>query len=151
ASRRETVALAGASIAAAIARAVPNRTRRARTQEWSRAARRPRFHKCGNSRCRRRHHHRWFAGCRSTSAAGGGRTRRRCGDNCANHIIVALADESRGSVLDVVVVGKHTEVDAQLRATTEEKVERIAKFANDVRRIDVDYGEASTKRAGDSH
>jgi putative sigma-54 modulation protein len=53
--------------------------------------------------------------------------------------------------MDVVVVGKHTEMDAQLRTVTEEKVQRIAKFANDVRRIDVEYGEHATRRAGDSH
>ena len=44
--------------------------------------------------------------------------------------------------MDVVVVGKHAEVDAALRALTLEKLERIDKFANDVRRIDVDYERA---------
>ena len=53
--------------------------------------------------------------------------------------------------MDVVVVGKHTEVDAALRALTQEKLERITKFANDVRRIDVDYEEHPTRRADDSH
>jgi len=53
--------------------------------------------------------------------------------------------------MDVVVVGQHTEVDAALRALTEEKVARVAKFAGDVRRIDVDYTEHATKRSGDSH
>jgi putative sigma-54 modulation protein len=53
--------------------------------------------------------------------------------------------------LDVVVVGKHTEIDAQLRSVTEEKAQRVTKFANDVRRIDVEYREHATKRAGDSH
>lgn len=53
--------------------------------------------------------------------------------------------------MDVVVVGKHTEVDAELRALTQEKLNRIAKFASDVRRIDVDYGEHATRRVGDSH
>ena len=53
--------------------------------------------------------------------------------------------------MDVVVVGQHTEVDAALRALTEEKVARVAKFAGDVRRIDVDYAEHATKRSGDSH
>ena len=47
-------------------------------------------------------------------------------------------------------VGKHVEVDPALRAVTLEKVERIGKFANDVRRIDVDYGLHQTRRAGDS-
>jgi len=52
--------------------------------------------------------------------------------------------------MDVVVFGKHVEVDPALRAVTLEKLERIGKFANDVRRIDVDYGLHQTRRAGDS-
>ncbi len=52
--------------------------------------------------------------------------------------------------MDVVVVGKHVEVDPALRALTLEKLERLGKFANDVRRIDVDYGLHQTRRAGDS-
>jgi putative sigma-54 modulation protein len=53
--------------------------------------------------------------------------------------------------MDVVVVGKHTEVDGALRELTNEKLNRIAKYASDVRRIDVDYEENPTRRAGDSH
>jgi putative sigma-54 modulation protein len=53
--------------------------------------------------------------------------------------------------MDVVVFGKHVEVSAELRALTREKLERINKFANDVRRIDVDYDELATKRPKDSH
>ena len=53
--------------------------------------------------------------------------------------------------MDVVVVGKHTEVDSALRALTVEKVERVAKFASDVRRIDVDFTQHPTRRADDSH
>ena len=52
--------------------------------------------------------------------------------------------------MDVVVFGKHVEVDPALRAVTLEKLERIGKFASDVRRIDVDYGLHQTRRAGDS-
>jgi putative sigma-54 modulation protein len=52
--------------------------------------------------------------------------------------------------VDVVVFGNHVEVDPVLRAVTLEKVERISKYANDVRRVDVDYGEHQTRRAGDS-
>jgi putative sigma-54 modulation protein len=33
---------------------------------------------------------------------------------------------------------------------TQEKLQRISKFANDVRRVDVDYAEHQTRRAGDS-
>jgi putative sigma-54 modulation protein len=53
--------------------------------------------------------------------------------------------------MDVVVVGKHTEVDSVLRALTVEKVQRVAKFASDVRRVDVDYEQTPTRRADDSH
>jgi putative sigma-54 modulation protein len=53
--------------------------------------------------------------------------------------------------MDVVIVGKHTEVDAALRTLTQEKLNRIEKYAADVRRIDVDYAQHATRRAGDSH
>jgi putative sigma-54 modulation protein len=53
--------------------------------------------------------------------------------------------------LDVVVFGKHAEVDPGLRALTQEKLQRITKYANDVRRIDVDYAEHKTRKADDSH
>jgi ribosomal subunit interface protein len=52
--------------------------------------------------------------------------------------------------VDVVVNGQHVEVDAALRAVTLEKIDRITKFASDVRRVDVDYGLHQTRRAGDS-
>ncbi|HET9728954.1 MAG TPA: ribosome-associated translation inhibitor RaiA [Acidimicrobiia bacterium] len=53
--------------------------------------------------------------------------------------------------MDVVIVGKHAEVDGLLRSLTELKLERIGKFANDVKRVDVEYSELATRRAGDSH
>ncbi len=53
--------------------------------------------------------------------------------------------------MDIVVVGKNGTVDADLRALTIEKVERVNKFANDVRRIEVDYTHRPTRRAEDSH
>jgi putative sigma-54 modulation protein len=53
--------------------------------------------------------------------------------------------------MDVVVVGKHTDVDASLRALTNEKLDRLSKFASDVRRVDVDYQEHPTRRSDDSH
>jgi putative sigma-54 modulation protein len=52
--------------------------------------------------------------------------------------------------MDVIVFGKHVEVDPALRAMTLEKLERLGKFAIDVRRIDVDYGLHQTRRAGDA-
>jgi putative sigma-54 modulation protein len=52
--------------------------------------------------------------------------------------------------VDVVVFGKHVEVDPALRAVTLEKLEHLGKFSNEVRRIDVDYGVHQTRRAGDS-
>jgi putative sigma-54 modulation protein len=53
--------------------------------------------------------------------------------------------------MDVVVFGKHVEVSPELRALTLEKLERIGKFAGDVRRVDVDFSEHATRRASDSH
>lgn len=53
--------------------------------------------------------------------------------------------------VDIVVVGKHSEVDASLRTVTIDKVERVNKFASDVRRIEVDYEHHPTRRAEDSH
>ena len=53
--------------------------------------------------------------------------------------------------MDLVVVGKHTEVDSALRALTQDKLNRIAKYASDVRRVDVDYAEHRTRKANDSH
>ncbi len=53
--------------------------------------------------------------------------------------------------MDVVVFGKHAEVDPELRALTQEKLQRITKYANDVRRVDVDYDEHKTRKAEDSH
>ena len=53
--------------------------------------------------------------------------------------------------MDIVVVGKHGEVDSKLRAYTVDKVDRVNKFASDVRRIEVDYEHHPTRRAEDSH
>jgi putative sigma-54 modulation protein len=53
--------------------------------------------------------------------------------------------------MDIVVFGKHVEVSPTLRAHSREKLERLTKFASDVRRIDVDYDEHPTRRASDSH
>ena len=53
--------------------------------------------------------------------------------------------------MDVIVVGKHTEVDSALRALTTEKAQRVTKFASDVRRVDVDFEQHPTRRAEDSH
>jgi putative sigma-54 modulation protein len=53
--------------------------------------------------------------------------------------------------MDVVVFGKHAEIDSDLRTVTNEKLARLAKYASDVRRIDVDFDELSTRRAEDSH
>jgi putative sigma-54 modulation protein len=53
--------------------------------------------------------------------------------------------------MDVVVFGKHVEIPPQLRALTLEKLERLGKFAGDVRRIDVDFAEHATRRPTDSH
>ena len=53
--------------------------------------------------------------------------------------------------MDVVVFGKHVEVPPDLRAHTRDKLERIGKFASDVRRVDVDFDEHATRKLADSH
>lgn len=53
--------------------------------------------------------------------------------------------------MDVVVFGKHAEIDSELRTVTNDKLSRLAKYASDVRRIDVDFDELPTRRAEDSH
>jgi putative sigma-54 modulation protein len=53
--------------------------------------------------------------------------------------------------MDIVVFGKHADVPPDLRTQTLEKLGRLEKFAGDVRRVDVDYGEHATRRAADSH
>lgn len=53
--------------------------------------------------------------------------------------------------MDIVVVGKDGNVDTALRALTIEKVERVAKFASDARRSEVEYEHHPTRRAEDSH
>jgi len=53
--------------------------------------------------------------------------------------------------MDIVVVGKQGKVDATLRSLTNEKVERVGKFAKDVRRVEVEYEHHPTRRAADSH
>ena len=53
--------------------------------------------------------------------------------------------------MDIVVVGKNGSVDSALRALTIEKVERVAKFAGDARRSEVEYEHHPTRRAEDSH
>ena len=53
--------------------------------------------------------------------------------------------------MDVVVSGQHAEVTPDLRAHALEKVERISKFATDVRRVDVEFDVRATRRPADSH
>ena len=53
--------------------------------------------------------------------------------------------------MDIVVVGKNGDVDSALRTVTIEKVERVAKFASDARRSEVEYEHHPTRRAEDSH
>lgn len=53
--------------------------------------------------------------------------------------------------MDVVVSGKHAEVGAGLRAHSLERVQRIERFATDVRRVDVEYRVLAARRADDSH
>ena len=53
--------------------------------------------------------------------------------------------------MDVVIVGRHTEVSPDLRSATEEKVGRLDRFANDVRRVEVDFDESRNNRMATPH
>lgn len=55
-----------------------------------------------------------------------------------------------GAGMEVVVVGKRIEVPAALRATSIEKVERLGRFADDIRRIEVDFSHSRNRRVGDT-
>jgi putative sigma-54 modulation protein len=49
--------------------------------------------------------------------------------------------------VDLHVVGKHVEVPAALKESVAHKITRIERFAKDVRRVDVDFGEVASRRA----
>lgn len=53
--------------------------------------------------------------------------------------------------MDVVVVSRHTETPADLRDTAEEKVARFTRFANDIRRVEVDFDETHNQRVAKPH
>lgn len=53
--------------------------------------------------------------------------------------------------MEVVVVGRHTDVSAELRTSAEEKVSRFARFANDIRRVEVDFDETRNHRVSNPH
>jgi ribosomal subunit interface protein len=52
--------------------------------------------------------------------------------------------------MEVVIFGKHVDVTPSLRATTEEKLTRLERFASDVRRVEVDYSAINNPRVADS-
>jgi ribosomal subunit interface protein len=53
--------------------------------------------------------------------------------------------------MDIVVVGKHVEVSDELKQEVHRKVEPLARFAPDARRVDVEFGHIESRRAEDSH
>lgn len=55
-----------------------------------------------------------------------------------------------GAGMEVVVVGKRVEVPAALRAASVEKAERLGRFADDIRRIEVDFSQTRNRRVGDT-
>lgn len=55
-----------------------------------------------------------------------------------------------GAGMEVVVVGKRIEVPPALRATAIEKAERLGRFADDIRRIEVDFSQTRNRRVGDT-
>jgi putative sigma-54 modulation protein len=50
--------------------------------------------------------------------------------------------------MDIVVRGKNRSVPQRLRATTREKVSKIARFTHDAGRVEVDFSEVHTARIG---
>lgn len=52
--------------------------------------------------------------------------------------------------MEVVVVGKRVEVSAELRAAATEKAGRLGRFADDIRRIEVDFSHTRNRRVGDT-
>ncbi len=53
--------------------------------------------------------------------------------------------------MDVVVVSRHTEIPDDLRDTAEEKVARLTRFANDIRRVEIDFDETHNQRVAKPH
>ena len=53
--------------------------------------------------------------------------------------------------VEVVVIGRHTDVPSELRAATEEKVGRLTRFANYIRRVEVDFDESRNNRVSAPH
>lgn len=51
--------------------------------------------------------------------------------------------------MEVVVVGKHVKVPAELQQSAKEKVSRVERFASDIRRIEVDFGETRNPSVAD--
>lgn len=52
--------------------------------------------------------------------------------------------------VDLVVFGKHVDVSNRLRSFTAEKIGRIEKYANDVRRVEVDYSTIPNPRVAEN-
>ncbi len=53
--------------------------------------------------------------------------------------------------MDVVVVGKHLEVSETLRESVNRKAEGLSRYANDARRVDVEFEHIESRSAEDSH
>jgi ribosomal subunit interface protein len=52
--------------------------------------------------------------------------------------------------VDLVVFGKHVDVSSRLKSFTAEKIGRIEKYANDVRRVEVDYSTIPNPRVAEN-
>jgi len=53
--------------------------------------------------------------------------------------------------MDIVVVGQHVEVSNGLRESVQRKLEPLARYAADTRRVDVEFRRIDSRRAEDSH
>jgi ribosomal subunit interface protein len=53
--------------------------------------------------------------------------------------------------VDIVVNARHTEVSPQLRETARKKVAQLERFANDARRIEVEFSDVASRSPADAH
>ncbi len=53
--------------------------------------------------------------------------------------------------MEIVVVGKHVDVDAELRAHIAAKLDGLPRFAPDTRRVDVEFGHVAARRADEEY
>lgn len=53
--------------------------------------------------------------------------------------------------IDIAVVSRHTEVPSELRSAAVERTSRFTRFANNIRRVEIDFDETRNQRVANSH